>query len=78
MTFERCCELGLAEEARAELLVGGERGGDHLQRDLAGQACVRRQVDGAHPAAAEHRLDPIAAERLADGGSQSVGHVRIR
>ena len=51
--LERRDELRLAQEPRAELVVVRELGCDDLERDLAREACVRREVDGAHPAAAQ-------------------------
>ena len=35
-----------------------------------------REEDNAHPAASEHRLDPVVAERLADAGLESFSHSR--
>ena len=48
---DRGGDLALAPEARAELVVLGLLGRDHLQRDLALEALVERAVDDAHPAA---------------------------
>ena len=53
-------------EPLAEGVVGGEVGGDHLQRDDVVERQVGRPVDDAHPAAAGDPLDPVAGE----GGSR--------
>ena len=69
---ERGRELRLAQEAAAEALVAGELGSNQLQRHRALERDVERAVDDAHPAAADDRLDPVAAEHLARG--QRRGH----
>ena len=69
-------ELGLAQEPRAEVLVPRELGGEDFQCDLAPEALVGCEVDGAHPAAAEQRLNRVATERLADPGRQPFSHDR--
>ncbi len=53
----------LAPEAPAELVVVGELGRDHLQRDLAVERDVRRAVDDAHPAAPGDAVDHVVGER---------------
>ena len=59
---ERRLDLALAAEARAERLVGGQRRVEQLQRDRAVQGLLRREVHGAHAAAAEQALDAVAGE----------------
>jgi hypothetical protein len=71
---ERGCELGLAEKPRTKLVVHREFRRDHLEGDLAREALVGRQVDRAHPAAAEQRLDDVFAEHLADPRGQTISH----
>ena len=50
--------------------------GQQLERDLPLQPQVLGQVDDAHPAAAEQRLDPVAGELGAD--PRVVAHVHVR
>ena len=69
-------ELGLAQEPRAEVLAARQLGGEDFQCDLAPEALVGGEVDGAHPAAAEQRLNRVATERLADPGRQPFSHDR--
>ena len=52
---------GLAAEARHERGVVGEVLGQQLDRDVALQALVEREVDGRHAADAEAPLEPVAA-----------------
>ena len=56
----------LAQEPLAEALVRGQLRGQQLQRHPALQAQVLGQVDDAHAAAAEQRLDPVAGQHRAD------------
>ena len=51
-----------AIEALAELRIGGERGGQHLDGDRAVEPRVARAIDLAHPAGAEGRQDLVRAE----------------
>ena len=55
-------DLGLAAEALAEVLVGGQLGGDHLDGDRALEPQVGRAVHDAHAAAAGRRVDAVAAD----------------
>ena len=49
----------LAAEAGHESRVVGEMLGEQLDRDIALQALVERQLDRGHPADAEAALDPV-------------------
>jgi len=55
-------EPGLPAEPRAELLVVGERGGHHLQRDLALGGERPGAVHDAHAATADDAVDAVAGE----------------
>ena len=55
----------LAAEPLTESVVLGELGSHHLQRDGQIKGHVRRPVDDAHPALAEHAVDAVAGEFLA-------------
>ena len=55
---DRGRDVRLAHEALAELLVPGQLVRQHLERDLAGEPYLLRDVDDAHAAAAEDRFDP--------------------
>ena len=74
---DRGGQLRLAEEAVAERLVLGEARGQQLERDLPLQPQVLGQVDDAHPAQAEQRLDPVAGELGADPRVVAHLHARI-
>ena len=50
----------LAPEARHERRVVGEVLGEQLERDVALEPLVEREVDGRHAADAEPALDPVA------------------
>jgi len=58
--------FGLLLEARQALGLRGELGGQHLDRDLAPEACVLREVHRAHAAGAEGFEDLVGTERFAD------------
>ena len=62
-------------EALAERVVGGEVGGDHLERDDVVEHQVRRAVDGPHAAAAGDPLDPMAGEDCAPGVRSAMRRV---
>jgi hypothetical protein len=51
---------GLAAEARHERGVVGEMLGEQLDRDVALQALVEREVNGRHAADSEAPVDPVA------------------
>jgi hypothetical protein len=71
---EACRDLGLAQEAAAEALVAGELGAEQLQRDAV-SARVLGEVDGAHRALTDERLDAKARD---DGaGEVACGRVAI-
>ena len=59
-----------------------ELGMQHFHRDLAVMACVGREVDGRHPAAAELALDRVAVGEcpfqrfVHDGGREENRHRR--
>ena len=54
---DRRRQLRLAQELLAERIVSGQTSGHHLERDPTLQAEVLGQIDRAHPAVAEQRLD---------------------
>ena len=56
----------LVDEALAKLRIGGQSRREELQCHLASELHVLRQVDDAHPAAADQRLDPVAGHRGTD------------
>ena len=72
--LERGHQPPLALEARDERPVGGERGGDQLQRDRALEPEVRGLIDDAHPAAPRLGLDAMTRERPADARLRARGH----
>ena len=51
----------LAQEPLALRSIGGEFRLKHFERDGAIEAQVAREIHGAHPAAPELTLDPVAA-----------------
>ena len=59
-----------ASQALRVLRVGF---GQQLERDLASEARVLREVDLAHPAPAEQGEDFVRAEELSDGQFQLKG-----
>ena len=74
---DRCGQLRLAQEAVAERLVLGEAGSEQLERNPPLEPQILGQVDDAHPAEAQQRLDPIAGELGADPRVVAHLHVRI-
>jgi len=73
---DRRGQLRLTQEAVAERFVLGEAGSEELQRDLPLQPQIFGQVDHAHAAPAEQRLDPVAGEFGAY--ARVVAHVHVR
>jgi hypothetical protein len=71
---ERRRQLGLPEEALAEAGVARQLRRDQLQGDLPLEPEVLRQVDDAHPAPADHRLDPVTRQIGADVGIRLDAH----
>ena len=71
---DRRCGLRFLQEAVGDLLVARHVGAQDLDGHLLVDDLVAREVDDAHPAFAEHRLDAVAA---VDGGSD-VGVDRRR
>ena len=70
---DRRGQLGLTEEAVAERVVLGEIDGQELQRDPPLEPQVLGEVDHAHAAQAEQRLDPVAGEpRCRPSGRRSL------
>src|SRR4029453_7504448 len=61
---ERRRALGLADEALAEGMVLGKLGLKDLQRDLALQVTVAREVDLAHSAAANQAVYVVGPKRV--------------
>jgi hypothetical protein len=74
---DRRGQLRLPQEPVAERRVLGEVRGEELERDPPLEAQVLGQVDDAHPAEAEQRLDPLAVELGADPPVVRHVHVRI-
>ena len=63
----RCC-LRLTHEALAEAAIAGQVGGEHLERDDAGEVQVLGTEHHTHAAPARQRLDLVAGEFLPDLG----------
>ena len=74
---DRRGQLRLAQEAVTERLVLGEARSQQLERDLPLEPQILGQVDDAHAAQAQQRLDPIAGELGADPRVVAHLHVRI-
>ncbi len=74
---DRRGQLRLAQEAVTERLVLGEAGSQQLERNPPLEPQILGQVDDAHAAQAEQRLDPIAGELGADPRVVAHLHVRI-
>ena len=58
-------QLRLAQKSRPKLRIGGQIRRQHLQRILARQPWMRRQIHTAHPARAQHPHDRVSGEHLA-------------
>ena len=74
---DRRSQFRLAQEAVAERLVLGQTGSEQLERDPALEPQILGQVDDAHSAPAQQRLDPVAGEFGADPRVVAHLHVRI-
>ena len=74
---DRRGQLRLAQEAVTERLVLGEPGSQQLQRDTPLEPQILGQVDDAHAAPAQRRLDPVAGELGADPRVVAHLHARI-
>ncbi len=74
---DRRGQLRLAEEAVTERFVLGEAGGQQLERNSPLEPQILGQVDDAHAAPAQQRLDPVAGELGADPRVVAHLHVRI-
>jgi hypothetical protein len=59
---ERGRQARLAQESLPEARIPGQLGSDQLHRHFALQAQIGGQVDDAHPAPAQHRLQPIPGQ----------------
>ena len=68
-------QLRLAQEAVTERFVPGEAGSKQLQRHPPLQPQILGQVDDAHPAEAQQRLDPVAGDLAAD--QQVIAHFHV-
>ena len=62
----------LAGEARDDVGVVGQRRREELQRHRGAAVDRGRAVDGSHPAAAQARFDPVAADL--GSGAVDLGH----
>ena len=65
----------LPQEARAKRLVVAELRRQHLQRDLAAEPHVGREVHNPHPAATEDLLDAISPEVPSDRFGGWLAHL---
>jgi hypothetical protein len=74
---DRCGQLRLLEEAVPERVVLGEARSQQLERNPPLEPQILGQVDDAHAAPAQQRLDPIAGELGADPRVVAHLHVRI-
>ena len=74
---DRSGQLGLAQEAVTERFVLGEAGSQQLERNPPLEPQILGQVDDAHAAPAQQRLDPVAGELGADPRVVAYLHVRI-
>src|SRR5262245_32163101 len=74
---DRRGELRFLQKADAERLVLGELDGQQLERDLPLEPQILREVDDAHAAETQQRLDPVAGELRADPRVVAHLHVRI-
>ena len=63
------------EEARAEYIVAGQFGCQHLDRDNVTESRMLRLKDDAHAAAAENRPQAVTGELVAD--KRKFGHVQL-
>ena len=65
--------VGFLEEPRDRLLAARQLLAQHLDRDVAVELRVARDVDVAHPALAEQTHEAIGAELLAEAGRRIAG-----
>jgi hypothetical protein len=73
---ERGGQLRLAQEALPERLVLRQPDGQQLQRDPPLEPQILRQVDDAHAAQAQRRLDPVTGQLRPD--PRVVAHLHVR
>ncbi len=68
--------LGLALEPQQAVGIGGDRLGQHFERDVTFEPQVARAIDLAHSAFAKLREDLVGAETATDGQchSNSAGY----
>ena len=64
-----------AQEAVTERLVAREAGGEQLESNLALEPQILGQVDDAHAASSQQRLDPVAGDLGAD--LRVVAHLHV-
>ena len=64
--------FGFLHEAPHALLVRGNLGGQNLQRYLAIQFCVLREIDFTHPTRAKLGKDFVAIETAAGGDVHEI------
>ncbi len=74
---DRRGQLRFAQEAVTKRFVLGEAGSQQLERNPPLEPQILGQVDDAHAAPAQQRLDPIAGELGADPRVVAHLHVRI-
>ena len=74
---DRRGQLRLAQEAVTERFVLGEAGSEQLERNPPLEPQILGQVDDAHAAPAQKRLDPVAGELGADPRVVAHLHARI-
>ena len=73
---DRRGQLRLAQEPVAERFIAGEALGEQLESDPPLEPEVLGQVDDAHAAPAQQRLDPVAGELGAD--LRVIAHLHLR
>ena len=73
---DRRGQLRLTQEAVTERFVLGEAGSEQLQRNVPLEPQILGQVDDAHAAEAQQRLDPVAGDLGAD--LRVIAHLHVR
>ena len=65
----------LGQEALADVVVVDQLGRDHLQRDDTVEPELDGAIDHAHPAAADHAVDPVSGDLRARSELRHTGAV---